>query len=196
VLPVEIPVFPLKVVLFPGGQLSLRIFEQRYIDMVTNCMRNDAGFGVVLVIDSGIPEQPAWHSRIGTLAKIRDFFTHEDGLLGITIEGTDRFRIHHTKARHDGLMVAETEWLVPEPVQPVPEIYSLLVEITRKFSEVAANEYPALNTPHLDDASWVGFRLAELLPLENVERQRLLECGDPMERLQALLEAVPPIQPE
>jgi Lon protease-like protein len=196
VLAPEIPIFPLKVVLFPGGLLNLRIFEQRYIDMITSCTRGNSGFGVVLVVESGIPDQPAWHSRIGTLAMIRDFFTHDDGLLGISVEGTDRFRICQTKARHDGLLLADVEWLEPEPSHPVPAPYSLLVEVTRKFAEVAAAEHPALDSPRLDDASWVGFRLAELLPMENVERQRLLECGDSIERLQALLDAVPPLQDE
>lgn len=192
----EIPLFPLKVVLFPGGQLSLRIFEQRYIDMVTHCTRDETGFGIVLVVDSGIPEQPAWHSRVGTLAMIRDFFTHDDGLLGITIEGTQRFRIRQTKSRHDGLLIAAVEWLAPDPTEPVPEPFLLLVELTRKFAEVATADHPALDSPRLDDASWVGFRLAELLPLENVERQNLLECGDAIERLQLLLNSVPAIQPE
>ena len=135
-------------------------------------------------------------ARIGTLARIRDFFTHDDGLLGISVEGTERFRICHTKSRHDGLLIADVEWLEPEPIHPVPEPYSVLVEVTRKFAEVASGEYPALDSPRLDDASWVGFRLAELLPMESVERQRLLECGDAIERLQALLNVVPPLQPE
>jgi Lon protease-like protein len=192
----EIPLFPLKVVLFPGGQLTLRIFEQRYIDMVTECTRDETGFGIVLVVDSGIPEQPAWHSRIGTLAMIRDFFTHDDGLLGISVEGTQRFRINQTKARHDGLLIASVEWLAPDPPDPVPEAFLLLVELTRKFSEVAAADYPALSSLQLDDASWVGFRLAELLPLEDMERQQLLECGNAIERLQLLMDSVPAIQPE
>ena len=191
--PREIPLFPLKLVLFPGGYLTLRIFEQRYLDMVRESAGEDRGFGIVLVVDSGIPEKPAWHSRIGTLALIRDFFTHDDGLLGLTVQGGPRFSILHTRVRDNGLLIGHVDWFPDEPPTEVPDEYLLLADLARQLAEVASEDNPALAEPRLEDASWVGCRLAEMLPLDDTHKQRLLECVDPIERLQLLMEAVPQV---
>ncbi len=191
--PRELPLFPLKLVLFPGGYLTLRIFEQRYLDMVRECAGQDRGFGIVLLVDSGIPEKPAWHSRIGTQALIRDFFTHDDGLLGLTVEGGSRFAIEETRMRDNGLLIGHVNWFPDEPATAVPEEYLLLADLVRQLTEVAAEDNPALAEPRLDDAAWIGCRLGEMLPLDDTLRQRLLECVDPIERLQLLMEIVPQV---
>jgi Lon protease-like protein len=190
----EIPLFPLGLVLVPGGYLPLRIFEQRYLDMVRDASRDDSGFGVCLVSQDPDQAQTAEHARTGTLARIRDFYTMEDGLLGITAQGHQRFRIKRTRVRDNGLLLGAVEWLEePEPLA-VPAQYEVLSKIVANFMEQLADHYPDYAASWLDDAGWVGYRLTELLPLENEEKQILLELQDPVQRLQALLEALPRFQ--
>ncbi len=183
----NVPLFPLSTVLFPGGPLPLRIFEARYLDMVSNCMKNNTPFGVLLLVSG--PEVGgkgmAGTAAIGTLATIADWYQGTDGLLGVTALGTDRFRLLSASRQDDGLNLGEIELLPPEPVVPVPEEFagwsSLLQAVLDdlgKLYELAERRY--------DDASWLGFRFAEILPVEMPERQRLLEMTDPVQRLHAL----------
>ena len=106
-----LPLFPLNTVLFPGGPLRLRIFEPRYLDMVSRCMREDTGFGVALIVAGREAGGSAQTVEIGTLARIVDFEQLDDGLLGITARGERRFRIVHVHQESDGLNVCHVEWL-------------------------------------------------------------------------------------
>lgn len=190
----EIPIFPLRTVLFPGGQLPLRIFEQRYLDMVRHCTRNDSGFGVCYLLEKGEPGGQAQAARIGTLARIVDWYTLEDGLLGLTAEGASRFILGADRHDSNGLMMAEVEWLPEPPVTTVPVAFDMLSQVLERFMEKASDHYPDYTPESLLDASWVGYRLSELLPLGGVEKQHLLELTDPIQRLQSLLELLPRFQ--
>lgn len=189
-----IPLFPLPAVLFPGGYLPLRIFEQRYIDMVRDCSIRDTCFGVCLVNNSEDANRPATHLRIGTTAEICDFSTLEDGLLGIVAQGRQRFIIQRTRMRENGLLMAEVNLLAESEAVNVPEEYSVLSLIAQRFMEQVGGNYPSFQPADLQDADWVGFRLSELLSLENNEKQTLLQITDPLERLQVLLEILPRFQ--
>src|SRR5215475_14572416 len=83
------PLFPLSTVLFPGGPLPLRIFETRYLDMVRHCMRHRCPFGVTLIrAGSEVGAAAAGEiCEVGTTARIVDFNSQPDGLLGITCVG-------------------------------------------------------------------------------------------------------------
>lgn len=177
----RIPLFPLNTVLFPGGPVSLRIFEARYLDMVSRCMKEGSGFGVVL-IRSGSETGAADLHGIGTLARIRDWDQLEDGLLGITAMGDERFRIGSAEQAEDGLHRGTVDWLPePEPVT-LPTEYGPLAEwLERIMPELP--EHWRFVTPAYDDATWVGYRLAELLPIEMPDKQKLLAMDDPLERL-------------
>lgn len=190
----DIPVFPLHTVLFPDGYLNLRIFEQRYIDMVRECSLNDCCFGVCLLDNPKGSDRPASHMRVGTTAEICDFSTLDDGLLGITAFGRQKFIINRTRMRDNGLLMAEIEILdEPEPID-VPDEYALLSLITGRFMEQMGSNYPLFQPRHLQDANWIGYRLAELLPLEMHEKQVLLQLSNPLERLQMLVELLPRFQ--
>jgi len=115
-----LPLFPLNTVLFPGGPLRLRIFEPRYLDMVSRCMREDSGFGVALIVAGREAGGAAQTVTIGTHARIVDFEQLDDGLLGITARGERRFRIVHAHQESDGLNVAQVEWLDDELRAEVP----------------------------------------------------------------------------
>lgn len=190
----DIPLFPLNTVLFPDGCLNLRIFEQRYIDMVRECSLRGCCFGVCLINNPEDSNHPANHLRVGTTAEICDFSTLDDGLLGITAYGRQKFVIQNTRMRDNGLLVADVETLDEPGLVDLPVEYSVLSLITARFMEQLGKNYPSYRSQHLQDASWVGYRLAELLPLENDEKQVLLQISEPLERLQVLLELLPRFQ--
>jgi uncharacterized protein len=190
----EIPLFPLNAVLFPGGVLGLRIFELRYLDMVRECARGGGMFGVCLIMEGHEAGAPALPAAVGTLAHIIDFDTLPDGLLGISVIGEARFRVVKSRVRDNGLVIREVRRWPDEPVVPVPVEFALLPTILERMVEQAGLSWRNGPRERYDDASWVGFRLAELLPLGDAERQRLLELTDPLERLAALRDAVPRFQ--
>jgi Lon protease-like protein len=191
---IEIPLFPLRTVLFPDGQLPLRIFEQRYLAMVRDCARNDSGFGVCLIIEGEEAIAPVRTARVGTLARIVDWYTLEDGLLGVSAIGTRRFLLQHTGRQEDGLQLGTVDWLPEPPPCAVPESYFVLSQVLGRFMDKLGPNYPSYSPERLDDAVWLGYRLSELLPLSAIEKQNLLEMTEPMARLQNLLEILPRFQ--
>lgn len=164
---VDIPLFPLSAVLFPGGPLNLRIFERRYLDLVRDCARDGSGFGVCLILAGREAGEPAVPAAIGTLARITDFCTLPDGLLGITAEGGERFQATTTRVRDNGLVHGDVRFWPDEPVVPVPPEHGLLATILERLLEQVGGAHAKADRARLDDASWVGFRLAELLPLRS-----------------------------
>lgn len=190
----DIPLFPLRTVLFPDGYLKLRIFEQRYIDMVRECSLKACCFGVCLINNPEDSIRPANHMRVGTTAEICDFSTLDDGLLGISAHGRQKFIIQKTRMRDNGLLMAEVQTLDETDPVDLPDEFSVLSMITGRFMEQVGNNYPSFQPQHLQDANWVAYRLAELLPLANSEKQVLLQTGDPLERLQLLLDVLPRFQ--
>ncbi len=181
----SIPLFPLNIVLFPNGPLPLRIFETRYVDMVRRCMRESEGFGVVAILSGQEAQGPAETCNVGTMAKIIDFDQLPDGLLGLTCVGEGRFRIHSRSRQADGLQLAEVEWLPPEPVVGIPERHQRLAQLLESVLPQLGEGYTGI-TMHLDDAAWVGHRLAEILPMDLADKQYCLELDDPLRRLDVL----------
>jgi len=180
-----LPLFPLNAVLFPGGPLKLRIFEARYVDMIGRCMRESTPFGVAMIVEGVEAGGTARTVSIGTSARIVDFEQLSDGLLGITAVGERCFRIESVSQQHDGLNVAQVEWLAAEPELPVPAENDYLVQLLQHALPRLAPAYDF--TPVLyEDASWVGARLVEILPLPLTEKQHCLEMRDPLLRLQHL----------
>lgn len=191
---VEIPLFPLRTVLFPGGFLPLRIFEQRYLKLVRNCAEDDSGFGVCLIREGEEAASPVKTARVGTCARIVDWYTLEDGLLGVSATGTHRFETEHSWQDADGLVRARVKVLAEPPACEVPEAYSVLSDVVARFMEQVSQHYPGYTPDCLQDAVWLGYRLSELLPLAAIEKQHLLELSDPLERLQKLVEILPRFQ--
>lgn len=193
---VTIPLFPLNVVLFPEGSLQLRIFEPRYFDMVSTCMRQGSGFGICLsTTASGAGKrktqgQIRFHTT-GTMVEIVDWERLEDGLLGITVRGSERFKVVSTFVRRDRLVIGK--------VSPLSEVQEGMSGDYRSFSELlqeitARFELPWNTLPdRFNEAIWVSGRLAELLPFELVAKQRMLEMDNPLRRfdyMQVLLESL------
>jgi hypothetical protein len=182
----EIALFPLSTVLYPGGPLPLRIFEPRYVDMVRRCMREEAPFGVVLIL-AGTEAGGAVHNTapVGTSARIVDFYPLSDGLLGIYCLGERKFRLLRRWQEPDGLNMGEVLWLPEEPAMEVPAEYQHLARLMAKVLPELGELYEAVEK-RVDDAAWVGYRLAEILPVSLSDKQNWLELDDPRERLALL----------
>ena len=179
-----LPLFPLSTVLYPGGPLLLRVFEPRYLSMVSRCMREEHGFGVVL-IEQGSEVGSAEFVSIGTLAEIVDWHQGSDGLLGLSVEGRERFRITSYEQQADGLYVGEIELLEPESERPLAEEHASLGNLLKALLDEAGAPYDRMPA-RFDDATWVGYRLAEVLPLPVPLKQSLLELEDAHRRLKLL----------
>ena len=185
----EMPVFALNTVLYPGGPLALRIFEPRYVDMVSDRLRRDAPFIVALIRDGSEVGGGATTRSVGTLARIVDWHRGDDGLLGITALGGRRAQVLATETRPDGLCVATARMLAEEPASAVPGDHRRLVALLRGLLDQLESTYRHV-TPRYDDASWVGYRLSELLPMPLARKQHFLEMEEPLARLRDLTEIV------
>jgi Lon protease-like protein len=185
-----IPLFPLHTVLFPGGPLPLRIFETRYTDMVRRCMREQRPFGVLMIEQGEEAGGVSTTATVGCSARIADFGTLSDGLLGISCVGERRFRVQRVWRETDGLNVGAVEWILPRAPVMLPQEYARLVATVRRALDELEEHYQHVER-HFDDADWVGNRLAELLPIVLADKQALLEIDDPLARLDALVSIIP-----
>ena len=181
----EVPLFPLHTVLFPGGPLALRIFEPRYLDMVSECLRNEHPFGVCLIQSGQEAGAAATPHLTGTFAGIVDWQRGDDGLLAISARGEQRFHVLDTRVEGDQLLRGTVQPLAPEPSATLPAENRYMTEVLDQLFEHAGPIYGDL-PKRPDDASWVGYRLAEVLSLPMVRRQYFLELEDPLLRLSQL----------
>ena len=181
--------FALNTVLYPEGPLPLRIFEPRYVDMVSDRLRRDAPFIVALIRSGREVGGGATTHSIGTLARIVDWNRQDDGLLGIVALGGRRVEVLDTETRPDGLCVATARILEDEPASAVPPEHRRLAALLRGLLEELEARYRFV-TPRFGDASFVGYRLSELLPMPLARKQQLLEIEDPLWRLRELAEVV------
>lgn len=184
----DLPLFPLNAVLFPAGPLPLRIFEPRYLDLVSQCLREQSGFAVVLLGEGEEASAATSFAATGTEARIVDFDRLEGGLLGISCIGRERVRIVEAWREPDGLNRGRVLDIAADPVVPVPQDKAWLMEIVQQVLPEADAIYRLVE--RRDDAGWISNRLAELLPLSLGDRQTLLELNDPLERLAVLEPAV------
>lgn len=182
---ITIPLFPLHAVLFPGGALPLRIFEPRYLDMISQCMKDETGFGICLIREGSEVGKAADTYDTGTVSDIAYFNQQPDGLLGITARGQQRFKIISKQVQSNQLTIAEVELLANEISCALPEEFTDTANILRDLLNQLG--YPFINMEQqYDDASWVSSRLAELLPIRLEQKQYFLQLDDPIQRLERL----------
>ena len=197
-----IPLFPLSTVLVPHGRLALQIFEPRYVDLVSRCLKENTGFGVIWLREGSEVYRPESEyeprlSQLGTYAHIVDWDSLPNGLLGITIEGLKKFRLLSSQQRADHLHMAEVEWIDEEPYIPLlkhseaehseagysGEMHALLLQLL---------EHPHIErmkiNPVVEDVARLGCLLTQLLPIaESVKFELLMEV-DPMSRIHRLID--------
>jgi len=180
----DLPLFPLQTVLFPGGRLPLRIFEQRYLEMAKACLRDGAAFGVCLIREGSEVGEPALPEDVGCTARIVEWDMPQLGVLQVVARGERRFRIRERRVQADGLARAAAEFLAGETDAPL-DAADLCARVLRRILDAAPAglvEAP----PRYDSSAWVSARLAELLPLSGAAKQRLLEMDDARARLEIL----------
>ena len=178
-----VPIFPLRTILFPGSKLPLRIFEPRYLDMVSYCMRSNIEFGIVLsrkVPQPGMLETYA----TGTLATIIDWNQGDDGLLGITTLGTNKFELLSMTKQEDGLNIGDIRIVEKEEDFKAPSNFDNMINLLEAILEDVDLYHERDN--FFESASWVSFRFAEILPLKIEDKQKCLEFDDPILRLNFL----------
>jgi len=187
-----IPLFPLQSVLFPGGRLPLRIFEQRYMEMAKVALKESAPFGICLIASgeevARAGRKPAQPHAVGTLAHIADWDMQQLGVLNIIAQGGERFRLLRHWAEDSGLLRGEVELIAEPAVLPVPGDYARLVPLLRAIvGEMGPSAPNAPAAPHrFFDAGWLGMRYAEVLPIPVAARQKLLELDDSIDRLEII----------
>ncbi len=169
------PIFPLHTVLYPGGELTLKVFEPRYLDMITSVIKADSLLGVVAIIEGSEVGKTPSIAMVGTVAKIVDFEPLPNGFLGVTVVGQQRFRLLATEVQPDQLMVGTIQILDrPVPITVAPP-FDVIVDLLKSVS--------GDDLELQDDADWVVDRLAGSIPLPQDDRQTLLELDDPEDRL-------------
>lgn len=174
--------------LFPGGRLPLRIFENRYMEMAKACLKDSSPFGVCLIREGREVGAPATPSDVGSLARIVNWDMPQLGVLHVNVRGEGRFRILARHVQPDGLVRARVEILPNERDAAMPPGCSAAVKLLERVIE----QHPELfERPHrLDSCAWVSARLAEILPLPLTTKQALLELDDARARLERLNEAL------
>ena len=192
----SLALFPLNTVLFPGCVLDLQIFEARYLDMISRCMKQGAGFGVVCILEGDeVGLAPEGYALIGCEARITDFQQQDNGLLGIRVQGDRRFKVLRSEVQRDQLLIADVEWLEDEPEQPLQDEDDDLVALLKALAEhpmvVALNMGTEANGQQS-----LANQLAYLLPFSELDKIDLLQLDDPQQRLDAIQALLDELQGE
>lgn len=184
----ELPLFPLQTVLFPGGLLSLKVFEARYLDLVSTCLREHRPFGVVALLkghEVRRGDDAVVFEDIGVVAELLEVDSAQPGILQLRCRGTQRFRIHGTRQQADGLWIGEVE-LLPED-EAVPPAESMLETVRGLANAIASLKGKGVEpfeAPYqFDKAGWVANRWCEILPIPLAAKQKLMELPDGRVRL-------------
>ncbi|MCZ7563003.1 MAG: LON peptidase substrate-binding domain-containing protein [Burkholderiales bacterium] len=161
------------------------MFEARYMDMIGECMREQKPFGVCLIRSGREAGEAAVPEDIGCLAHITDWDMQDLGVLSLRTLGGQRFRIRDRSVGAQGLIRARVDLIAPEAAADIPEALGACIRLLELV--IADKSAAVFAEPHrLGDASWVGYRLTEILPVPLAAKQRLLELGDSLGRLQIL----------
>jgi Lon protease-like protein len=182
-----LPLFPLQSVLFPGAQLNLKVFEARYLDLVSRCLRDQQPFGAICLRQGSELRggEPVQLETTGVLAQLEDVDAEQTGVLRVRCRGGQRFEIAEPTQQDDGLWVARA-WLLNDDDLVAPQA-ALLPTVRALANAIGALERksgsPFSQPYHFDQAGWVANRWCELLPISLAAKQKLMELDDPQMRL-------------
>lgn len=204
----SLPLFPLGNVLYPGGLLSLQIFEVRYLDMIGKVHKAGAPFGIVLLTqgsevrqrdrtDSAADGAPGGDGFVreafyamGTLATITEFSNPQAGLMVIQCLGTQRFEITRREQLRHGLWIGDVTCLVNDQAVAIPPDLQVtantLGQVIRNMQQRSpdAGAMPLQAPYQLEDCGWVANRWCELLPIPPELKHRLMALDNPLVRLE------------
>lgn len=184
-----LPLFPLQTVLFPGGVLNLKVFEARYLDLVSRCLRENTPFGVVCLNQGSDVHTPGGErvrfEAIGVLALLQEVDAEQPGILRVRGVGGQRFRAAAPHQQDDGLWLADAVLLPDDsPTPPLAEHAATVVALGNAIESLRAQGHEPFREPYrMDDAGWVANRWCEILPISLAAKQKLMELDDPTVRL-------------
>ena len=182
-VPTKLPIFPLGSILFPGGTLSLRIFEQRYLEMAKACLKNSSPFGIALISTGEEVGSPAEPEAVGTVARIVEWDMQELGILQIQVRGESRFRLAGMSVTRSGLIIGDMT-LIPDDLHvDCPELPPCAAFLRKILAQTSLEQ---MAPGGFEDANWVSFRITEILPFNNAVKQKMLELTDARMRLEVL----------
>lgn len=182
----DLPLFPISNILFPGGRMPLKIFEQRYLELIKNSLANTTTFGLCGIHEGSEVGAPAVPYEIGTEVRIVEWDMPQTGIFHIVVEGMGRYVARNWKPEANGLLIAQTESVSDETTCAIPDDLRLCVQVLKHIlSENGANE-PRWTNADWENAVWVGYRLSELLPFKLKVKQDLLEMNDSLMRLRII----------
>jgi len=184
----DLPLFPLRTVLFPAGLLELKIFEARYLDLMSRCLREQRPFGVVALKSGGesqMSDEPVTLHDAGTLAELIEVDSAQAGILLVRARGTRRFALEGAEQRAEGLWVGRAVEIADDPVVAPRERHADVVRgLAEAMATLAAQgAHPFLEPHRLDSAGWVADRWCEILPMPLEAKVRLMAFVEPLERL-------------
>ena len=189
----DIPIFPLKSIILPGGQFPLRIFERRYLDMIRDSLKTNSGFVIALT-----KKDADYISSVHDYAcyvEIVDWSQLDGGLLGITVEGKSLVTLSNCKLDETNLLRGDAQQIKSSIDHLIPQKYQILSKFYRKiYPEIKA--YIFHNKSKYNDANWIGFRLIECLPIEISDKADLIATNEPLDRLEKILHIVKRIYPK
>ena len=182
----QLPLFPLDTVLFPGSPLDLQIFEPRYLAMLSRCLKQGAGFGVVAILaGQEVGSAPERCATVGCEARIVDWQQLPNGLLGIRVEGGRRFRVEQVQVQADQLSLASVAWLSSPDELPLAEQHADLQALL-----LALAEHPRIVAMGLSGEVAgqlvLANQLAYVLPFSLAQKLELLTLGEPQACLQLI----------
>ena len=182
-----LPLFPLQSVLFPGGLLPLKVFEARYVDLITQCLRERRAFGVICLRQgSEAGRGPVALEPVGTLAHIDEVDSDVAGILHVRCVGGSRFALGaEPQQQPDGLWTAVDRAIEDDPGEiPAPEMLATVGALAQAIGNLKAQgTLPFLEPYRLDDAGWVANRWCEILPIPLAAKQKLMALESPSLRL-------------
>ena len=184
-----LPLFPLQAVLFPGGLLRLKVFEARYLDLVSRCLRECAGFGVVCLRQGSelhhSSAEPLRFETLGVLARLRDVDAEQAGILKISCIGGQRVEVSSPRQQADGLWLADARLRTNDAaVPPPPELARSVAALAKAIESMGAQgQHPFAEPYQLNDMGWVANRWCEILPISLAAKQGLMALDEPGLRL-------------
>ena len=188
----DIPIFPLKSIILPGGQFPLRIFERRYLDMTRNCLKNNTGFVIALTKKDSDYITSVYD--YASYVEIVDWSQLDGGLLGITVEGKNIIKLDTYKLDEGNLLIGSGKEIETGLDYLIPQKYQILSKFYKKiYPEIKS--YIFHNKPKYNDANWVGFRLIECLPIQLNDKADLISMSEPLDRLERILHIIKRIYP-
>lgn len=177
----SLPLFPLQTLLFPGISMPMQIFEPRYVELISDCMKHDHGFGIVAIKSGREVGMTPEIYPVGVEVQIIDWYQQENNLLGIRVQAERKIRVNSAAPREDRLLIGDIDYLPTEPSVPLNVLGDELAVLAEELKQHPA--LAELELPSITDARTLGWQLAQLLPIEQAEKVRLLELSDPQQRV-------------